>query len=158
MAEENRSPIEGKSGDASMEDILASIRRILNDEAEAKPEPALAPAQDEPFQLEEAMIVGAPAPAAEQEELPQVSDQLTHGAEPAPPLVEPTTASVAAESLGSLRRAVAERHLALGRGATIEDIVREELRPLLKSWLDAHLPELVERVVRAEVQRLTGQI
>jgi cell pole-organizing protein PopZ len=40
---------------------------------------------------------------------------------------------------------------------TIEDIVREEIRPLLKSWLDSHLPSLVERVVRAEIERVINR-
>lgn len=45
--------------------------------------------------------------------------------------------------------------LALGDGArTIEDIVRELLRPMLKSWLDENLPGMVERMVRAEIERI----
>ena len=39
-------------------------------------------------------------------------------------------------------------------GPSIEDVVREEVRPLLKSWLDQHLPEMVERLVRAEIERV----
>jgi len=37
---------------------------------------------------------------------------------------------------------------------TLEDLVREMLRPLLKSWLDDNLPGLVERLVRAEIERV----
>ena len=40
---------------------------------------------------------------------------------------------------------------------TIEDIVREEIRPLLKHWLDTNLPPLVERLVRAEIERVVGR-
>ena len=40
---------------------------------------------------------------------------------------------------------------------TIEDLVREEMRPLLKEWLDTHLPPLVERLVRAEIERLVNR-
>ena len=43
-------------------------------------------------------------------------------------------------------------------GPTIEDLVREEMRPLLKEWLDTHLPPLVERLVRAEIERVVGRI
>jgi cell pole-organizing protein PopZ len=39
-------------------------------------------------------------------------------------------------------------------GRTLEDMVRELLRPHLKEWLDAHLPQLVERLVRDEIARL----
>jgi cell pole-organizing protein PopZ len=42
-------------------------------------------------------------------------------------------------------------------GPTIEDLVRDEIRPLLKDWLDTHLPPLVERLVRAEIERLAGR-
>ena len=38
---------------------------------------------------------------------------------------------------------------------TLEDVVRETLRPMLKSWLDEHLPSLVERMVEAEIERVT---
>ena len=37
---------------------------------------------------------------------------------------------------------------------TLEDVVRETLRPMLKSWLDEHLPSLVERMVQAEIERV----
>jgi uncharacterized protein len=38
---------------------------------------------------------------------------------------------------------------------TLEDVVRETLRPMLKSWLDENLPSLVERMVEAEIERVT---
>ncbi len=66
------------------------------------------------------------------------------------------TARDAGRHIGSLVRTLhGQRRVAISRGGpTIEDIVREELRPMLKSWLDANLPHLVERVVRAEIDRL----
>jgi cell pole-organizing protein PopZ len=38
---------------------------------------------------------------------------------------------------------------------TLEDLVREMLKPMLKAWLDANLPDMVERLVRAEIERLS---
>ena len=38
---------------------------------------------------------------------------------------------------------------------TLEDLVREMLRPLLKSWLDDNLPGMVERIVKAEIERVS---
>jgi uncharacterized protein len=38
---------------------------------------------------------------------------------------------------------------------TLEDVVRETLRPMLKSWLDENLPGVVERMVQAEIERIT---
>ncbi len=40
-------------------------------------------------------------------------------------------------------------------GRTLEDLVREMLRPMLKTWLDDNLPNLVERLVRAEIERVS---
>ena len=37
---------------------------------------------------------------------------------------------------------------------TLEDLVREMLRPMLKTWLDENLPGIVERLVRAEIERV----
>lgn len=69
------------------------------------------------------------------------------------------SADTAASSFKSLVRTVAaERNAAINRGGpTIEDVVREEVRPLLKAWLDANLPPLVERLVRAEIERVVGR-
>ena len=38
---------------------------------------------------------------------------------------------------------------------TVEDVVRDTLRPMLKSWMDENLPRVVERMVQAEIERVT---
>jgi hypothetical protein len=162
-----------------MEDILASIRRILSEEeAAAGPAPAPAPPTADPdvLELETSMLVGeAPSPALDEGDRP-LPDAAAFGeadgasppssapapeplAEPADGLVAPAAAAAAASSLGTLLRALAERQaLAVHRGGpTLEDIVREEMRPLLKAWLDANLPDLVERIVRTEIERVIGR-
>ena len=75
-------------------------------------------------------------------------------------LIAPHAAAAAASSVGELMRTLAsERTVPLGRGnITIEDLVREQLRPMLKEWLDAHLPSVVDRLVRAEIERLVGRM
>jgi cell pole-organizing protein PopZ len=176
------------SADPSMEDILASIRRILNEEeAPATHEaPAEVPEDEDVLVLDESLIVadgeaepdpGAhqpesdPEPAAPRAELSaediealMASDEPVVPVPPVPPiptmdLMAPETAAAAASSVGSLMRT-----LAAGRttqvysgGPTLEDIVRAELRPLLKEWLDSNLPPLVERLVRAEIERVVGR-
>ncbi len=62
----------------------------------------------------------------------------------------------AGRAFASLRTAFREKaSVAVHRGGpTIEDLVREELRPLLREWLDAELPPLVEKLVRAEIARI----
>ena len=71
-------------------------------------------------------------------------------------LVDDEAVSEISNSIGALVRSVsAERSASVGRpGITIEDIVREEVKPVLKAWLDTHLPSLVERMVRAEINRV----
>ena len=51
----------------------------------------------------------------------------------------------------------AEREFAVVGGRTIEDVVSDLLRPLLQSWLDENLPEIVERLVRAEIARVVDK-
>jgi uncharacterized protein len=47
-------------------------------------------------------------------------------------------------------------HTVLSSNArTLEDLVKEMLRPMLKSWLDDNLPGLVERIVKAEIERVS---
>jgi cell pole-organizing protein PopZ len=78
---------------------------------------------------------------------------------PATGLLAPETAAAAASSVdGLLRMLTASRSTQTHRGGpTIEDLVREEIRPLLKEWLDSHLPGLVERQVRSEIERVVGR-
>ena len=75
-------------------------------------------------------------------------------------LVGDKVANEIANTVGSLVRSVsAERAVGIGRpGVTIEDLVREEVKPVLKAWLDSHLPSLVERVVRAEIGRVVDRM
>ncbi|WP_159997666.1 DUF2497 domain-containing protein, partial [Roseomonas sp. 18066] len=75
-------------------------------------------------------------------------------------LLGPIAAAAAAAALGQLARAVADDRKApvlRSGGASIEDVVREELRPLLKGWLDQHLPAMVERLVKAEIERVLAR-
>jgi cell pole-organizing protein PopZ len=163
-----------------MEEILASIRRIISeDEPAAEAAPAEAPAP-EPMAAE-AM------PSVEAEEVLELTDPLpepepveTHGdlevheAEPEPepvitrepmPMPEPVMAAAAyddeplvgdpaadqtASAFGHLARSIT---MPKG-GRTLEDVVSELLRPLLKAWLDENLPTIVQAKVEEEVERI----
>ncbi len=165
-------PAEPGGPDPSMEDILASIRRILNED-DANPPLApdaahgAAPAdhKDDVLVLDPSMMVedSVPAqPAAAQPSTSESAPQSTSQPAPQPPsavLVAPEAAASAASAVSALVQAlVAERAAPVHRtGPTIEDLVREELRPMLKAWLDQHLPPLVERLVRTEIERVVGR-
>jgi cell pole-organizing protein PopZ len=79
---------------------------------------------------------------------------------PVATLVAPEAAAAAASSVDALMRTLhTEQSMRVtSLGPTIEDIVRQEIRPLLKGWLDANLPPLVERLVRIEIERVVGRV
>jgi cell pole-organizing protein PopZ len=167
------------SQEPTMEEILASIRRIISeDDAPApapgapaavhEPEPAPPVSEPEPFasveddvleltdRLDEPVqSVGdldvftatAPAPAAE----PPVRAPAPHIEEET--LVSPPAAGAAASAFGQLHRQV----LMPAEGRSLEDVTRELLRPMLKAWLDEHLPGMVQAAVEAEVERISRQ-
>jgi cell pole-organizing protein PopZ len=64
-----------------------------------------------------------------------------------------------ASSVRNTMRKLTERSVQVhSNGPSLLDIVREEVRPLLKEWLDANLPQLVERLVQAEIERVSNRI
>lgn len=196
-----------KVSEPSMEEILASIRRIIADDEPAKPAPKPAPAP-------------APAPAAEEAPKSQDDidallagfDDIPDEPQPPPPpaakparaepeILELSTADAVTDHVGIIRPIAqradidfmdapapapsplpvqrpaapegpallsAETHAAVGAAfgslantmfaggsRTIDDVVKEMLRPMLKTWLDDNLPQLVERLVRAEIERVS---
>jgi uncharacterized protein len=163
----------------SMEEILASIRRIIAEDGE---QPAAAPAP-----VAAAPAVAQSVPASKGEEILELTEVVEEEhAAPDPPAPEsassepepaPTPAAVSGDRLVSDAAAAAslaalsqihqlgprnEKRMSdipMGEGQrTIEDMVREMLRPLLKEWLDSNLPHLVERVVQEEVSRLVRDV
>jgi cell pole-organizing protein PopZ len=151
----------------SMEEILASIRRIIAEDGEEKPAEAEAapPAADEEV-LELTEVV--------QEEPPPALETVDE-AEPEPPPVRAAAAAfapranadeddrlvsqpVAAASVAALSQLAAlssRPGLGIGNGQlTIEEMVRDLLRPMLRDWLDANLPGMVERLVKDEIGRM----
>jgi uncharacterized protein len=207
-----------KAQEPTMEEILASIRRIIADDDAAKPQskpaspkpsepparaaPPVAAAPSEPMgqddidamlsaveddlddvvpaqsespaevlELTEAMATPPPepkppafrkidaeqdvvfdepppAPSAPPQPPPPRSD-LTHDRSE-PPLLSPAATAVVNSAFGTLAHSMLVQN-----AKTLEDLVKEMLRPLLKAWLDDNLPTLVERLVRAEIERVS---
>lgn len=71
-------------------------------------------------------------------------------------IVSPESETAARSSLAALSSMVLKPQ-AEGETNTLEGLVREMLRPMLKQWLDANLPELVEGMVAKEIARITGR-
>ena len=154
----------------TMEEILASIRKIISEddepeqesaveesagddvleldmEAEMEPEPMMA---EEPEPDFEDVDIGA---VEEPESMPEPAPAPRFTAPPADDgdaLLEDEVAGKAAGALGQLMGS-----MAIGNGATLESIVRELLRPMLKEWLNENLPGIVEAKVEEEVKRIS---
>jgi len=72
---------------------------------------------------------------------------------PAPPpqqILSRSTVSAVESAFNTLANTVLSNN-----ARTLEDLVKEMLRPMLKSWLDDNLPGLVERIVKAEIERVS---
>lgn len=136
----------------SFESLLSASRSAeFEPEPDFEPEPvpepvAVAPAPVEPAPVEPAPVEPAPAPApAPMEKAMSASpayDQTT--------LTDDSTANAAAGALGKLIS-----KMDLGGDNTLEGLVREMLRPMIKEWLDTNLASIVEEKVEAEVQRIS---
>ncbi len=90
----------------------------------------------------------------------KMNDASQPNFQPPESLISDKTTDAAASSIGALVRSMStEKAVTITKtsAVTIEDVVREEIRPLLKSWLDTHLPSLVERVVRSEIERVINR-
>lgn len=137
------------SREPSMEDILSSIRRVIaRDEApgariQRGGEDVLDLHDEEADEAEEA-VAAIPTPTKPTEE----------------ELVSAASAHAARQSLEALNAAVspaAPTASAPAGGRTMEEVVLEALRPMLKDWLDANLPAMVEAMVAKEISRITGK-
>ena len=143
----------------SMEDILSSIKKIIAED-NTKPQGftrARPRAQERPVEVEEPVVAATPVPQPV-----ALDDDILELTESAPvdmPAESPIVSTVAVEAsrhaLASLSKLVVKPEVA--GSDTLEGMVRDMLKPMLKSWLDANLPEIVERVVAQEVARISGR-
>ena len=175
----------------TMEEILASIRRIISEEdrpaesggdvldlqpppqveAKAPPRPEPVQARPEPIKFDEP----EPTPSrALEDDLMIIEDEqeVEFEEEPAPPTPQPapkpaaaqkaewrpmeqetlTSEPVASQTAGALSKLMGT--MLVSSGATLDDVVRELLKPMLKQWLDANLPQIVEAEVAKEIDRI----
>ena len=142
----------------------------------ATPEADIRPAQPEAdvFELTDEMAVPDPQPAASSFHKIEPQDDIefteTAGAKalhrqpayepppfesaveasPAQQILSRSTVSAVESAFNSLANTVLSNN-----ARTLEDLVKEMLRPMLKSWLDDNLPGLVEKLVKAEIERVS---
>jgi cell pole-organizing protein PopZ len=194
----------GNPNDPSMDDILASIRKIISDdEARAQvagqrpagpsanssanlsgnpsgrppvvppaPRSAPSPTRDDVLLLTD--LVEDPKTTSDAQPVPLPRIDPVRAAEMPQPSTEPPpgeslvgagVAGAASSAFSRLNQAVQDSvpqpaaqdpGPTIGNGGkTVEDLVKEMLRPMLKDWLDKNLPPMVERYVEREITRLT---
>lgn len=210
MASPAKADAVGKGQEPSMEEILASIRKIISDDDTKTTAKAPAPVEESPagqddidalmasLEAEPAVAVAQPKPSAAAPASPPLEvleltedmaaevdfmEEMEMESEPvapapkARPAMEPRAAmpdfepevpparsspssdnrllssgadAAIAQAFGSLT------HTILSQNArTLDDLVQDMLRPMLKQWLDDNLPSLVERLVRSEIERVS---
>jgi uncharacterized protein len=136
------------SREPSMEDILASIKKVIAEEKELRTGvSAREPVEDEPLPED--------LPAADEDVL-ELDEPLAPPADLGPPLLDEDAAGHSREALEQLQT-VAATIPAAPPINPLEDMVREMLRPILKQWLDEHLPQMVDEHVKREITRITGK-
>lgn len=161
-------PAASGASSESMEDILQSIKRIIEDEPAADKKPAAeadvldlsafkeeAPAaQATPPAPPPVAAAPAPKPASKKPmETPAVSsadglvsdEAATAAAAALKPIVDNTQKDFSIPRVSSPE---------LRSGNTVEDLLLEALRPMLKGWLDENLPLIVQKIVEKEVKRI----
>ncbi|HEV2748219.1 MAG TPA: DUF2497 domain-containing protein [Allosphingosinicella sp.] len=125
-----------------MEDILASIKRVIAEDGR----PAVRPARG-------SRPAEAPRPAPAEEDVLELQDPVGEGNG----LVSEDAASASRQSLAALASLKAGTEPVAADDAALGAAVREMLRPLLKDWLDRNLPDMVEELVTREIARITGK-
>jgi cell pole-organizing protein PopZ len=141
MMPEEEKPVAAPEPAAAPDDVLAKIDTMLTPTAPAAPEEApvaaKAPAQPQP-----AKVAAMPAPQPDADEF-----------------LSATTTQAVSQAINKLDE-VLEPQMpqipspAFASGNTVEKMVMDMLRPMMKSWLDANLPVIVERIVEREVRKL----
>ena len=130
----------------SMEDILASIKKVIAEEKELRT--AVDAVEEESAADEEQ--------AEREDDVLELDEPLAPPVDLGPPLLDENAAEDTRHSLEELSTVAATVPPPL-QVNPLEEMVREMLRPILKQWLDEHLPEIVGDHVKREISRITGR-
>lgn len=155
------------SAEPSMEDILSSIKRIIAEEGDERParprrgngqvRAVAQPVMDED-ESDEVLELSDPMPPAPPRLAPAPTVAPAVAAPAAPSRDEETilseqTAQATRGALDTLSRLLVKPEAP--SDGTLEGLVREMLRPMLRDWLDANLPGMVESLVAREIAKIT---
>ena len=142
--------------DDDLDDVAATQSEAPAEVLELTEAMAAAPSEPKPpafrkIEAEQDVVFDEPPPppAPPQQPPPPRPDPM-HADGSDPPLLSPAATAVVNSAFGTLAHSMLVQN-----AKTLEDLVKEMLRPLLKAWLDDNLPTLVERLVRAEIERVS---
>ena len=144
---EEEDPFDGVAASTEEEDAEAAFANAMAEPDEDDPGPITVEPQEtdisfaEDDEDDEELELG---PELEVEEEPPVSHPTGE------PLMSPATDAVVSSAFGNLANMMLSKN-----ARTLEDLVQEMLRPMLKTWLDDNLPGIVERMVKQEIERVT---
>ena len=126
-----------------MEDILASIKKVIAEEKELRTAiPAAAEVEAEAGQTEDDVL--------------ELDEPLAPAVDLGPPLLDESAIGHSREALEQLTT-VAATVPPVQPVNPLEDMIREMLKPILKQWLDDNLPAIVDEHVKREISRITGR-
>jgi uncharacterized protein len=132
----------------SMEEILASIKRVIAEDGRAAAQPRVR-------RTPSAEPSDPPPVGAGEEDVLELDDPVSEENG----LMSEDAAAASRRKLAALT-ALSDKGAERapdGEGGPLEAVVRDMLRPMLKDWLDQHLPEIVEELVTREIARITGK-
>jgi cell pole-organizing protein PopZ len=133
----------------SMEDILASIKKVIAEEKELRTTVRAAGTADEDELPEDS--------SASDEDILELDQPLAPAVDLGPPLIDEQAAGKSRLALEQLQTVAATVPPPPPSANPLEDMIREMLRPMLKQWLDEHLPQMVDEHVKREISRITGR-
>jgi cell pole-organizing protein PopZ len=151
-------------GEPSVEEILESIKKVIaRDNREAQ--------QAERQRRESAGVMLTPGKPTDfngdeldEDEVLDLGEEQIHGDAPAARSGEGLTTESAArsmreslEALAMIAEPGAPPQIVRSGETSLEGLVRDMLRPMLAEWLDRNLPDMVERLVKAEIARIAGK-
>lgn len=132
-----------------MEEILASIKKVIAEDKEAR--------VAEPRSAETIVARHDRDNADDEDDVLELNEELAPATDLGPPLIDEAVAGASRSALAQLSTVAASIPAAPPPANPLEEVVREMLRPILKQWLDDHLPRLVDEHVKREISRITGR-
>ena len=139
--------MQGSGREPSMEDILASIKKVIAEEKELRTTVRPLGSMEEERSEDSSAI---------DDDVLELDEPLAPAMDLGPPLVDEQVAGQSRQRLEALQT-VAATIPPVPSANPLEEIIREMLRPMLKQWLDEHLPHMVDEHVKREISRITGR-